>query len=163
MGAAPARPGRASAASAADLLPPPWWGRVGARGAQGLRWRLLRYKPHRRQRGCLARLAAGTGDALFVPAAVRGERRPPSSAGVMTPLEILDLVETILVYKFPRLSRGEIRDMLQLPVADLQQTRFYQAVYGEGRQEGRQEGQLEGHQRQVRLILRQLQRRLGPV
>lgn len=53
--------------------------------------------------------------------------------------------------------------MLQLPVADLQQTRFYQAVYGEGRQEGRQEGQLEGHQRQVRLILRQLQRRLGPV
>ncbi len=42
------------------------------------------------------------------------------------PLEILDLVETILVYKFPRLSREEIRDMLQLPVADLQQTRFYQ-------------------------------------
>jgi predicted transposase YdaD len=54
------------------------------------------------------------------------------------PLEILDLVETILVYKFPRLTREAIRDMLQLPVADLQQTRFYQAVYGEGRQEGRQ-------------------------
>jgi predicted transposase YdaD len=53
--------------------------------------------------------------------------------------------------------------MLQLPVADLKQTRFYQEVYGEGRQEGRQEGQLEGHQRQVRMILRQLQRRLGPV
>jgi predicted transposase YdaD len=44
------------------------------------------------------------------------------------PLEILDLVETILVYKFPRLSREEIRDMLQLPVADLKQTRLDQEV-----------------------------------
>ena len=75
------------------------------------------------------------------------------------PLEVLDLVETILVYKFPQLSREEIRAMLQLPETNLKKTRFYQEVFGEGRQEGRQEGQ----EREVSLVLRQLQRRIGVV
>jgi predicted transposase YdaD len=73
------------------------------------------------------------------------------------PQDILDLVETILVYKFATLSREEIRAMLHLPESDLKKTRFYQEVFGEGRQEGRQ----EGHQRQVRLVIRLLIRRLG--
>jgi predicted transposase YdaD len=87
---------------------------------------------------------------------------PDPAAG---PLEVLDLVETILVYEFPQLSRGEIRAMLQLPVTDVKKTRFYQEVFGEGREEGRQEGLEEerqrGRQREVRLVLRLLERRIG--
>ena len=49
--------------------------------------------------------------------------------------------------------------MLQLPEANLKKTRFYQEVFGEGRQEGRQEGQ----EREVSLVLRQLRRRIGLV
>jgi predicted transposase/invertase (TIGR01784 family) len=67
---------------------------------------------------------------------------------------IVSLVETILVYKLPTLSREEIQTMLELTDTDLKQTRFYQEVFTEGRQEGRQE---EG----VTLILRLLQRRCG--
>ena len=80
----------------------------------------------------------------------------------------VDLVETVLVYKFPNLSRDEIRIMLNLPQTDLKKTRFYQEVFGEGRQEGRQEGRMEGRMegREVGerdLILRLLERRLGPL
>ena len=67
---------------------------------------------------------------------------------------IVNLLETILVYKLPTLSREEIQQMLELTDTELKQTRFYQEVFTEGRQEGRQE---EG----VTLILRQLQRRCG--
>ncbi|CRI67308.1 conserved hypothetical protein [Thiocapsa sp. KS1] len=70
------------------------------------------------------------------------------------PLETLDLIETILVYKFPELTREEIRAMLHLPVTDVKKTRSYQEAYGEGREEGREEGQLE-------LVLRLLTRRCG--
>ena len=38
---------------------------------------------------------------------------------------ILDLIETILVYKLPALSRKEIQTMLGLTHRDLKQTRFY--------------------------------------
>ena len=38
--------------------------------------------------------------------------------------EIIELVETILVYKFPRISRQELETMLGL--GDLKETRFYQ-------------------------------------
>jgi len=69
---------------------------------------------------------------------------------------IVNLVETILVYKLPTLSREEIQTMLELTDTDLKQTRFYQDVFTEGRQEGRQEGE-------VTLILRLLQRRCGEV
>ena len=51
----------------------------------------------------------------------------------------LDFIETILVYKLPRLSREEIKTMLALNEIELKQTRFYQEVVEEGRQEGRQE------------------------
>ena len=64
--------------------------------------------------------------------------------------EILDLVETIIVYKLPRLSREEIQEMLGFTDVDLKQTRFYQDVHGEGREE-----------EAVILILRLLNRRFG--
>jgi predicted transposase/invertase (TIGR01784 family) len=66
------------------------------------------------------------------------------------PLETLDLIETILVYKFPQLTREEIRAMLHLPISDVKKTRFYQEVFGEGREEG-----------QLELVLRLLTRRCG--
>ena len=67
---------------------------------------------------------------------------------------IVNLVETIVVYKLRTVSREEIQAMLELTDVDLKQTRFYQDVFTEGQQEGRQE---EG----TALILRQLQRRCG--
>jgi predicted transposase YdaD len=67
---------------------------------------------------------------------------------------ILDLIETILVYKLPTFTRKEIQTILGLTDHDLKQTRFYQEVFAEGQQEGRQE---EG----ITLIFRQLQRRCG--
>ncbi len=74
----------------------------------------------------------------------------------------LDLIETILVYKLPRLSREEIQRMLHLPEVELKQTRFYQDVFAEGRTEGRTEGRAEGQQQEAAaLVLRLLQRRLG--
>jgi predicted transposase YdaD len=80
----------------------------------------------------------------------------------------LDLVETILVYKLPRLSREEIQRMLHLPEVELKQTRFYQDVFAEGHAEGRTEGRAEGRaegqqQGEAALVLRLLQRRLGTV
>jgi len=55
--------------------------------------------------------------------------------------DIIDLIESIIVYKFPQKSRKEIAAMLG--VDDLKQTRFYQEVFTEGKQEGKQEGKLE--------------------
>jgi len=71
---------------------------------------------------------------------------------------IVNLVETILVYKLPTLSREEILTMLELTDIDLKQTRFYQEVFTEGEQTGLQKGRQEG---EVTLILRLLQRRCG--
>jgi predicted transposase YdaD len=87
-------------------------------------------------------------------------------SGTADPLETLDLIETILVYKFPRLTREEIRAMLHLPISDLKKTRFYQEVFSEGREEGREEGRGEGRDEgreegERDLILRQLARRCG--
>jgi len=67
-------------------------------------------------------------------------------------IEILKLIETVLVYKFPKLTRAEIEAMFTLN--DLKETRVYQDARQEGLQEGRQEGELS-------LVLRQLNRRFG--
>jgi predicted transposase/invertase (TIGR01784 family) len=61
---------------------------------------------------------------------------------------IIELLETILVSKFSKLSRQEIEAMFQL--SDIKQTRVYQ----EARQEGRQEGE-------ARLLLRLFSKRFG--
>ena len=66
----------------------------------------------------------------------------------------LDLVEAILVNKFPKLSIEEIQRMLDLREADVTQTRFYQEVLQIGRQEGEQQGE-------TNMVIRQLTRRCG--
>ncbi|KAI9130004.1 Rpn family recombination-promoting nuclease/putative transposase [Acaryochloris sp. CCMEE 5410] len=63
---------------------------------------------------------------------------------------IMELIETIVVYKFPQLSREEIESMLGL--SELKQTKVYQEALNEGEQTG-----------EARLVLRQLTRRIGDV
>ncbi|TVP62865.1 MAG: Rpn family recombination-promoting nuclease/putative transposase [Nodularia sp. (in: Bacteria)] len=55
--------------------------------------------------------------------------------------QLLQLIETILVYKFPTMNRKEIEEMFGL--SDLKQTRVYQEAKQEGLQEGKQEGSLK--------------------
>ncbi|CCQ66881.1 hypothetical protein CWATWH0402_4892 [Crocosphaera watsonii WH 0402] len=60
--------------------------------------------------------------------------------------EFLDLIESIVVYKFPQKNREEIEAMFEL--ADLKKTKVYQEALTE---------------EAVKLVLRQLNRRLGEV
>lgn len=48
---------------------------------------------------------------------------------------IIELIETIVVYKLPHLSRQEVESMLKL--SELKQTRVYQEALEEGREEGK--------------------------
>lgn len=82
--------------------------------------------------------------------------------------KIVDWVETVLLYKFPRLSREEIEAMFAL--SDLKQTRVYKDALEEGEQKGlrqgvrkgRQEGKQEGRRDEAKsLLLRLLSKKLG--
>ncbi len=78
----------------------------------------------------------------------------------------LDFIETILVYKLPRLSREEIKTMLALNDIELKQTRFYQEIAEEerqiGEQIGKQKGEKKGMQKGEQILLqRMLTRRFG--
>ncbi len=64
--------------------------------------------------------------------------------------QIIGLLETVLIYKFPRLGREEIRKMLHLPDVELKDTRFYQEVFAEGEAEG-----------ETKILWRQLNRRIA--
>ncbi len=55
--------------------------------------------------------------------------------------ELLQLIETILVYKLPKLSRTEIEAMFSL--SDLRQTKVYQEALAEGIEEGKQQGKTQ--------------------
>lgn len=52
----------------------------------------------------------------------------------------MELLETILIYKLPKINRQELEAMFSL--SDLKQTKIYQEALEEGRQEGRQEGKI---------------------
>ena len=82
----------------------------------------------------------------------------------------LDLIEAILVNKFPQISTKEILKMLDLKTADIKETRFYQEILQTGLQEGRQlglqqgkiEGKIEGKKEAaIALVIRLLIRRCG--
>ena len=63
-------------------------------------------------------------------------------AGVGLQVDLIELIETVIIYKLPRLSREEIQVMLQ--VHDIRQSRVYQEAMEEGRKEGREKGREEG-------------------
>jgi len=76
----------------------------------------------------------------------------------------LDLLETVLVYKLPKLTREEIQDMLGFNDVELKKTRFYQDVFVEGRQEGREEGRAEGRMEgEAAVLLRLMERKFHPL
>jgi predicted transposase/invertase (TIGR01784 family) len=83
---------------------------------------------------------------------------------VNTTKVILEFIETILVYKFPRLTRKEIEAMFALD--DLRQTRVYQETLAEGIQLGKEEGiqlgKQQGRQEEAtNLLLRLIRRKFG--
>jgi predicted transposase YdaD len=57
---------------------------------------------------------------------------------------IIEMITTIMVYKFEQMSRVEVEAMLNLT---LQETRVYQEAKAEGREEGREEGERIREQR----------------
>lgn len=57
--------------------------------------------------------------------------------------ELVELIETIMIYKYSQYSREEIGKMLGL-TSELKETRVYQEAKEEGREEGRAEGREEG-------------------
>jgi predicted transposase/invertase (TIGR01784 family) len=71
--------------------------------------------------------------------------------------EIIEVITTIVVYKFSNLSRVEVEAMLGV---NLKETRVYQEAKEEGRQEGQQEGRQEG-ERLGKLQLVPLLREMG--
>ncbi|MEO1429701.1 MAG: Rpn family recombination-promoting nuclease/putative transposase [Cyanobacteria bacterium J06632_19] len=66
--------------------------------------------------------------------------------------QLLELIETILVYKFPRMNIQEIEEMFGL--SDLKQTRVYQEGVEEGKEEGREEGAREKSLELIPVFLR---------
>ena len=75
-----------------------------------------------------------------------------------------DLLETILVYKLPTFSREEIKKMLNYNDISLKETRFYQDVFGEGREAGIEEGRGVGLvQGEAAMLLRLLERKFRPL
>lgn len=72
---------------------------------------------------------------------------------------IIELVTTIMVYKFEQLSQREVEKMLGIT---LKETRVYREIKQEGREEGRELGREQGREEGERkIILRQLTRRVG--
>jgi predicted transposase/invertase (TIGR01784 family) len=69
------------------------------------------------------------------------DRVTQSVGGGISQQQLLQLIETIIVYKFPRMTREEIQAMFSL--SELKQTRFYQDAFTEGREEGKLEGKRE--------------------
>ena len=65
--------------------------------------------------------------------------------------ELIELIETIIIYKFTQKSREEIAAMLGL--GDIRQTRVYQEAKQEGLQEGLQEGEVLGKLKAVPILL----------
>lgn len=65
---------------------------------------------------------------------------------------IIELIETIVVYKFTNLSREEIEMMLGL--SDLKQTRVYQEAFEAGEEVGEQRGEQKIARRSVLEVLR---------
>ncbi|MBD2690157.1 Rpn family recombination-promoting nuclease/putative transposase [Anabaena catenula] len=68
---------------------------------------------------------------------------------------IIEMITTIMVYKFEQLSRREVESMLGIT---LKETRVYREIKEEGREEGREEGV---EQATVNLVIRQLTKRFG--
>ena len=68
---------------------------------------------------------------------------------------LIDLIETIIIYKLQLKSREEIEAMLDLK--DLKQTKFYQEAFEDGIEQGRAQGIEQGIQTQKLAMISILQ------
>jgi predicted transposase/invertase (TIGR01784 family) len=109
--------------------------------------------------GLMQLIVADTIDAIAKAKELLTKTQPLSKTDAKF-AAILEMIETIVVYKFPSLSREEIENMLGL--SELRQTKVYQEALEEGEQIGEQRGRTEGRTEEARsLILRLLARRVG--
>ncbi|HYX13428.1 MAG TPA: Rpn family recombination-promoting nuclease/putative transposase [Nostoc sp.] len=93
--------------------------------------------------------------------AVEGARFLLEQARQQSEQAIIDLITTIIVYKFSTLSREEIAEMLGL---NLEEPLALREAKEEGKVEGREEGKVEGKVEGERtIILRLLNRRVGNI
>ncbi|WP_414526615.1 Rpn family recombination-promoting nuclease/putative transposase [Nodularia chucula] len=83
-------------------------------------------------------------EARYLLSRTRNELSPPSSRA------IIEIVTTIMTYRFDELSRVEVEAMLDIT---LKETRVYREIKQEGREEGREAT--------ANIITRQLRKRLG--
>ncbi|TRU74257.1 MAG: Rpn family recombination-promoting nuclease/putative transposase [Microcystis viridis Mv_BB_P_19951000_S69] len=70
--------------------------------------------------------------------------------------QLIDLIESIIIYKLPQKSREEIEAMFEL--SDLKQTRVYQEALAEGEEQGLERGLERGLQEGERLVVENLLR-----
>ncbi|NEO56375.1 MAG: Rpn family recombination-promoting nuclease/putative transposase [Okeania sp. SIO3B5] len=66
--------------------------------------------------------------------------------------DLIDLIETIIVYKLPQKTRKEIEAMLGL--SELKKTKVYQEAFAEGKDEGKVEGKVEANLKTVSNMIR---------
>jgi predicted transposase/invertase (TIGR01784 family) len=70
--------------------------------------------------------------------------------------QLINLIESIIIYKLPQKSREEIEAMFEL--SDLKQTRVYQEALAEGEEQGLERGLERGLQEGERLVVENLLR-----
>ena len=106
--------------------------------------------------GAIPELPIGLG--LMVLTTLEGDDATTQARGLIDRAQgsrdIIDLISTIVVYKFSNLSRDEVDVMLGI---ELEQTR----VYREAKLEGKAEGLEIGQQQEKALVIKQLNRKLG--
>jgi predicted transposase/invertase (TIGR01784 family) len=79
------------------------------------------------------KLIVEEGDNAIAPARELIARTQQANIPEVQQQKLLEIIETILVYKFPRMSKKEIEAMFGL--SDLEKTRVYQEAREEGREE----------------------------
>ena len=110
-----------------------------------------------------------TGSAMTVLTTKEGESAVTEARGMLERSigsaesgAIMDMVVTIMAYKFNKLNQDEVAQMLGI---ELSEVRAFQDAINEGEQKGRQEGEQKGRQeaqQQARaLVKRQLAKKLG--
>ncbi len=94
---------------------------------------------------------------------------PPENADSSSNNVIIEMITTIMMYKFENLKRHEVESMLGIT---LKQTRVYQEIKEEGREEGIEEGLKQGlkagrkeglEAATFNLVMRQLSKRFGKI
>jgi predicted transposase YdaD len=111
--------------------------------------------------GEIEQLPIGVG--LMVLTTIEGDEATTQALSLIERAQgdraIIDLISTIIVYKFGNLSRDEVDAMLGIELA---QTRVYQDAKAEGRAEGEAIGEARGKaEGEVSLVIKLLTRKLG--